>query len=184
MSSASDVDSCSAGSTLCAGICEPTSQDPNNCGACGHICGSANAIQQCTSGACSLFCIPGFADCDQVNSNGCETNTSTDKNHCGNCSNVCPSNTSCINSTCVANGTCVDGIKNGTETDVDCGGAACVAQGKACANGLICLVGSDCQSLVCTGSTCAVPTCSDGVKNGQETDVDCGGPCPPCEVWS
>lgn len=25
------------------------------------------------------------------------------------------------------------------------------------------------------------PTCSDGVKNGDETDLDCGGPdCPPC----
>jgi hypothetical protein len=24
------------------------------------------------------------------------------------------------------------------------------------------------------------PTCSDGVKNGAETDVDCGGLCVPC----
>ena len=25
------------------------------------------------------------------------------------------------------------------------------------------------------------PTCTDGIKNGSETDVDCGGPdCPPC----
>ena len=26
-----------------------------------------------------------------------------------------------------------------------------------------------------------VPTCSDNLKNGTETDVDCGGPCGPCE---
>jgi parallel beta-helix repeat protein len=26
----------------------------------------------------------------------------------------------------------------------------------------------------------SAPTCSDGVQNGSETDVDCGGSCPPC----
>jgi hypothetical protein len=27
------------------------------------------------------------------------------------------------------------------------------------------------------------PTCADGIKNGEETDVDCGGPrCPACEI--
>ena len=25
-----------------------------------------------------------------------------------------------------------------------------------------------------------IPTCSDGLQNGGETGVDCGGPCPPC----
>jgi hypothetical protein len=37
--------------------------------------------------------------------------------------------------------------------------------------------GSDCSLLL----TCPVLECSDGVKDGSETDVDCGGPlCPPC----
>ncbi len=26
----------------------------------------------------------------------------------------------------------------------------------------------------------AGPSCNDGFKNGNETDVDCGGPCRPC----
>ncbi|MFT4038562.1 MAG: hypothetical protein QM692_10310 [Thermomicrobiales bacterium] len=26
------------------------------------------------------------------------------------------------------------------------------------------------------------PTCSDGIRNGDETGVDCGGSCPPCAV--
>lgn len=26
------------------------------------------------------------------------------------------------------------------------------------------------------------PTCTDGIQNGLETDVDCGGDCPPCFV--
>ncbi|MFN3199693.1 MAG: hypothetical protein ACE366_14905 [Bradymonadia bacterium] len=33
---------------------------------------------------------------------------------------------------------------------------------------------------VCSGGTCAAPACDDGVGNGDETDVDCGGSCAPC----
>ncbi len=51
--------------------------------------------------------------------------------------------------------TCDDGIQNGSETGVDCGGPDC----DAC------------------------PTCDDGVQNGSETGVDCGGPdCAPCNT--
>lgn len=50
--------------------------------------------------------------------------------------------------------TCTDGIQNGDETGVDCG-----------------------------GSCAACPTCTDGIMNGEEEGVDCGGPdCPPCYV--
>lgn len=51
--------------------------------------------------------------------------------------------------------TCTDGIKNGGETGIDCGGSICIP----------------------------CPTCTDGVKNGSETDIDCGGPdCIPCTI--
>ncbi len=75
--------------------------------------------------------------------------------------------------------TCGDGSKNGTETDVDCGG-----QCPGCAATRACNGPNDCQSRVCTGAVCVAPTCSDGVKNGDEGDVDCGGTCPPCAVGS
>ncbi|MBK9757955.1 MAG: hypothetical protein IPO88_31465 [Nannocystis sp.] len=32
-----------------------------------------------------------------------------------------------------------------------------------------------------TGSSTGVPTCSDGVMNGTESDADCGGSCPQCD---
>jgi hypothetical protein len=49
--------------------------------------------------------------------------------------------------------TCDDGIQNGDEEGVDCGGSSC----DAC------------------------PTCSDGIQNGDEEGVDCGGSsCAPC----
>ena len=74
--------------------------------------------------------------------------------------------------------TCSDGIKNGNETDVDCGGS-CPTK---CAAGLMCITGGDCQGGVCSGNhLCAAPSCADMVKNGTETDVDCGGGiCPSC----
>src|SRR5690606_13497497 len=39
---------------------------------------------------------------------------------------------------------------------------------------------SDCASGVCdtTAGTCVAPACDDQVKNGDETDTDCGGSCP------
>ncbi len=42
--------------------------------------------------------------------------------------------------------------------------------------------GALCPSGVCAGGTCADPSCDDDVKNGDETDVDCGGSCGPCLV--
>src|SRR5690606_20158144 len=66
---------------------------------------------------------------------------------------------------------CGDGVLNGLETDVDCGGGECVG----CAVGDTCATGSDCREGVCTSGTCDTPTCTDGVANGDETDVDCGG---------
>ncbi|HEY8073092.1 MAG TPA: hypothetical protein VIF62_03265, partial [Labilithrix sp.] len=73
-----------------------------------------------------------------------------------------------------------DGIKNGTETDVDCGGDAA----PACAPGKGCVAASDCDSSVCGADRlCAAPSPTDGVKNGDETDIDCGGAsAPKCAV--
>ncbi|MCP3682399.1 MAG: hypothetical protein GY861_06875 [bacterium] len=52
--------------------------------------------------------------------------------------------------------TCFDGVQNGDETGVDCGGS--------------------CPS-------CEIPaSCFDGIQNGDETGVDCGGSCPECGI--
>lgn len=77
----------------------------------------------------------------------------------------------CLNGQC-APPPCLDGVKNGDESDVDCGGRCddCTA-GKACNDA------DDCTSSVCNDGTCAAPTCSDGVQNGNEKGVDCGGSC-------
>ncbi|MDY8134847.1 PKD domain-containing protein [Aquimarina sp. 2201CG5-10] len=56
-----------------------------------------------------------------------------------------------ITITRVQDPTCDDGIQNGDETGIDCGGSC-----EAC------------------------PTCDDDIQNGDETGIDCGGSCLPC----
>ncbi|MFM2152232.1 MAG: hypothetical protein RL199_667 [Pseudomonadota bacterium] len=89
---------------------------------------------------------------------------------------------------CLAGPTCSDGKQNGDETGVDCGGscagAAGAPNGGRCDTGLVCEVNEDCLSLVCgAGQTCSAASCKDGVRNGAEQGVDCGGgrcaACPP-----
>ena len=55
---------------------------------------------------------------------------------------------------CAAAPTCTDGIQNGLETDVDCGGPDC----GACALGASCSMTGDCATGRCTESRCAYPT--------------------------
>ncbi len=74
--------------------------------------------------------------------------------------------------------TCTDVKLDGDETDVDCGGLVC----DPCIDGKLCLVAGDCESGVCADNgsgmtTCQTASCGDGVLNGDETDVDCGGSC-------
>jgi hypothetical protein len=83
----------------------------------------------------------------------------------------------CNEGTCIAAG-CVNGVQDGTETDVDCGGGAC----SQCITGKGCGQETDCESGVCVEATCLAPACDDQVHNGRETARDCGGGCPPCAV--
>lgn len=62
------------------------------------------------------------------------------------------------------------------ETDIDCGGRAC----QSCATGRHCLLGTDCESGICTNQACQAPSCTDLARNGDETDLNCGGSCGPC----
>ncbi len=73
---------------------------------------------------------------------------------------------------------CINGIQDGDETGVDCGGAFCPPC-PTCDDGIQNgdETGVDCGGLVCD----ACPTCDDGILNGNEVEIDCGGPdCPEC----
>jgi hypothetical protein len=70
---------------------------------------------------------------------------------------------------------CRDRVKNGDETDVDCGGSC-----QTCAAAKTCSQPTDCQSGACTAGTCGAASCTNGRRDGYESDVDCGGVCPAC----
>lgn len=58
------------------------------------------------------------------------------------------------------------------ETDLDCGDTCPVCDiGKKCGSN------DDCISEYCKSGICIAATCTDGVKNQHEGDIDCGGPC-------
>ncbi len=59
----------------------------------------------------------------------------------------------------------------------------CQEQGN-CPKDTVCKDNSDCRSRYCSPATkkCAEPSCSDTVRNGDESDVDCGGSCRPCAI--
>jgi hypothetical protein len=67
--------------------------------------------------------------------------------------------------------TCHDRVRDGDETDVDCGGSC-----GLCAADQACTIDADCDSNACSG-TCSAPTCTDGVRDGLESSVDCGANC-------
>lgn len=93
----------------------------------------------------------------------------------------------CTGSTCVdpedPTASHTDGKANLGETDVDCGGDT---KAPRCAKGKKCEAASDCAGAIAchpTKKVCSGPAYDDGLKNGAETDVDCGGDAAhPCDV--
>ena len=63
---------------------------------------------------------------------------------------------------------CANRVKDGAETDVDCGGGIC----PRCADGLSCNSRNDCQSAVCSTGSCL--TCGGDFQNcGNDANGDC-----------
>ena len=90
------------------------------------------------------------SDWSECSLNGIKTRKCKEINNCGTKQNK-PSEIA----ECVYQPTCFDGIQNGGETGIDCGGPC---------------------------EPCLTPNCFDGIKNQNETGIDCGGPCEPCEI--
>jgi hypothetical protein len=189
-------DDCAAG-LLCnaAKVCvAPTCADGAKNGTetdvdCGGSCSSKCADTK----ACSVAadCVSGKCDSGKCAAPTCtdtiKNGTEGDVDCGGTCSTKCADGKACgvaadcVSTVCTANkciataAACTDTVKNGTETDVDCGGAC----STKCADGKTCAVAGDCVSTVCTANKCiaTAAACIDTVKNGTETDVDCGGAC-------
>ena len=152
-------------------------------GTCAAKCGLA---QMCMTNAdCkvtnpAIICVTGVCAAKTCTATNCGGT-----NGCPPCPDnaPCKSTSDCQSQLC-SGGTCspascTDGLKNGAETDVDCGGGM-TSTCMPCVVGKKCLAGGDCSTGVCTNGLCVAASCTDGLKNGDETDIDCGGSCQNC----
>jgi hypothetical protein len=191
------IGGCDAGYADCNGNpadgCEVNlANDAANCGACTNACSMvANGKPICSGFACGLgTCNAGYADCFGGAVDGCETDLTSDVDHCNTCGTVCPQiahgSRSCTASACGiascamgyddCNKLVADGCERDLNTDVNnCGmcGNVCPtpAGGTAgCAGGMCTLAGCNAGFSNCDGNP----------VNGCEFDTtidanNCGG---------
>jgi hypothetical protein len=152
--------SCNAGDG-----CKPSCQkDPD----CGGTCEKDGVCLSCSTKDPDC----GTSTCDS--GDGCVIGCSTVDLDCGRGSKA----------TCEAKDSCFGG--NCKEKDPDCDGATC-SKGNLCllnckptdpdCLGAKCKLDKDCQTGFCKDDYCLMPSCNDGVKNQDETDIDCGSVC-------
>ncbi|MDC0746371.1 hypothetical protein [Polyangium mundeleinium] len=160
-----------------------------HCGGCNYACELANATEACMGGACvPAACTAPFGNCDQVPSNGCETNLQTTLAHCGACNAACDlanAAESCVSGSCTL-GACDSGFGNcdgvaatGCETNLQTTLAHCGGCNALCdlAN-----AAESCVSGACTLGVCAMGfgNCDGVAATGCETNhlndaANCGG---------
>lgn len=173
----------------CSAEAPKTCNEQKNCSS-GSVCSSS---EECTSKICKTepdtIARCQIPTCNDAVINGLETDVDCGGSggNCSPCSRTkrCKVQTDCaighdpfnplqcINGFCF-HPSCYDRQKNGSETDIDCGGYDCLSckPGQTCSGRKL-----DCDSLVCTNGVCQAPTCNDKQRNQGEIGTDCGGPC-------
>jgi hypothetical protein len=197
---ACQVLACDVGFEDCNGSyfdgCEiDTLTDPKNCTGCGLVCPALpNAAVGCQGGCALVGCAPGFQDCNDDASDGCEVDLSSDPSACGACGHACPpiahGAPSCASFACGL-GSCDLGFEdcdgdpaNGCEVDTTTDASSCGACYAPCgpvASGAPACVGSLCAA------ACDAPfdDCNADLSDGCETDTStdaasCGACNAPC----
>lgn len=191
---------CAGGDYCCDSLCVSPATDVNNCGGCGIVCVTNNASSKCERGACQIErCTDGWADCNGVATDGCETHTAVNVGNCGGCNMACSvphANPKCVDSACQVDacippyGDCDGDASNGCETIIggsdltNCGGC-----GTTCS-----LANAEPK---CVSGACAVKSCAAGwgdcdhdPANGCEVDTTstvahcggCGQACAPAHA--
>lgn len=118
----------------------------------GEECDDGNLI---SGDGCTSTCLLEGPSCVNAIVDGAESDIDCGGPTCSPCANGkhCALGVDCLSGVCSAGfcapSACNDGVKNGTETDVDCGGAC-----SPCASGHACSANVDCVSSLCQGGAC------------------------------
>ena len=194
-SSADYCSKCGSRDSSCAATCEENVCDTTSNKRCSNgrwI--SSNYCDNCAlkDSDCTIQCAEGQCDITHkkvcislqwTNSSYCDFCASIDRTCPSSCSaqedNICEKNCStgrdpdCLdinltNEPPMANITCID--------NSECASGIC-SNGK-CVNDKSCNANLDCASNICFNEICAeADTCKNGILNGDESDIDCGGTC-------
>jgi hypothetical protein len=112
-------------------------------------------------------------DCQQVQCNGSGATMSVALN-----TDTPMASNQCNAGICDAGAPDQDPLASGTACN-EAGGTVCSGAG-ACVE---CVSPAQCGGNACVLNVCQAASCSDGLENGSETDIDCGGGgCPDCEI--
>lgn len=190
-----DYAACNSGFGDCNAVradgCERDTTTTTNCGGCNVACDTTTGTPSCVlvgtgpQRTCSYVCTSPLADCVSAapDTNGCETNKSTDPMNCGGCGMACSTNhmlsVQCSGGNCT--GSCsgffadcngdlrTDGCERAIDTTTDC---------SAC--NIACNSGTNNTARSCNGTTCSY-TCAanqvdcDGDINPDSNGCECAG---------
>jgi hypothetical protein len=194
-----DGATCAAGPECTSGVCFLNKCAPPGTKTCGvglpTLCADAEPCQadlDCTSDVCEgRVCVAVTA---AAHSDG-RRNAGETGVDCGGsikATKVCPAGQGCVDATDCEAAVCAAGLCGAPtrtdgkfspslgETDIDCGGTLADSLGNPavkCVSTKACKVGGDCDSGFCTGLVCEPRKA--GRKDGDESDVDCGGGVDP-----
>jgi len=181
-----------------------TVDDESNCGTCGHICQNSSAVGMnillavCKNSTCEASkCVTNFGNCNNnIATDGCETNLTSDNNNCGACANVCPmvnltqapgglSHANSLQSKCILGlctldciapwADCDGNLTNGCEANIFTDTANCGKCGQACSGtGLnaTCNAASPSVNNITNLTQVCNFTCAKGYKNCNNNMTD------------
>lgn len=153
----------------CGDECVDYLNDPQNCGACGNVCG---ADECCSNGNCVSLCPEGQVLCD-----GQCVDLLNDSGNCGACGNACEGDACCNEGVCVGfceagNTFCGDGLCADLQSDAgNCGDC-----GTTCAEGECC-EGGACAPGCAEGQILCDAQCVDPLNDNANCGT-CGNACP------